>query len=81
MIRVSASVDLLVIKIERPMILCARNTPRSREQRKKHRAASTCERFVYSTVKIARFYDYQKWPTYFLEKFVRYAKVCGLLFS
>ena len=46
----------------RPMILCARSTLRSREQSTKHQAASTCERFVYSTVKIARFYDYQKWP-------------------
>ena len=33
-------VDLWVIKIKRPMILCARNTSRSREQSKKRRSRS-----------------------------------------
>ena len=41
-------------------------------------AARTCERFVYSVVKITRFYDYQKWLTHLFEKFTRCAKQCGL---
>ena len=40
------------------MIFCARSTLRSREAR-------TCERFVYSVVKITRLYDYQTWRTLF----------------
>ena len=43
-------------KIKKPMILCARNTSRSRNT---DHAARTCEWFVYSIVKITRFYDYQ----------------------
>ena len=45
-------VGLWVIKIKKPMILCAPSTPRSREARN---AARTRERFVYSIVKITRF--------------------------
>ena len=41
-------------------------------------AARTCERFVYSLVKITRLYDYQTWHTHCFEKFTRCAKVCGL---
>ena len=40
-------------------------------------AARTCERFVYSIVKISRFYDYQAGRP-FVEKFTGCAKVCGL---
>ena len=43
-------VDLWVIKIKKPMILCARSTSISREQSTKH-GARTCEKFVYSIVK------------------------------
>ena len=39
--------------------------------------ARTCERFVYSTVKITRLYDYQTW---LCEKFTRGAKACGAFF-
>ena len=46
-------VGLWVIKIKKPMILCARSTPRSREQSTK-RSENTW-RFVYSIVKITRF--------------------------
>ena len=55
-IGMSDPVDLWVIKIKRPMILCARSTSRSREQSTKNadHTARTCERFVYSTVKITR---------------------------
>ena len=71
-------IDFWVIKIKKPMILCARSTSRSREQ---YHAARTCKRFVYSVVKITRLYDCQTWPTHFLEKFTRCAKVCGSFFS
>ena len=40
--------------------------------------ARKCKRFVYSVVKITRFYGYQTWPTCWFK----YAKacVCGLFF-
>ena len=41
--------------------------------------ARTCERFVYSIVKITTLYDYQTWWT-ISEKFMRCAKDCGLCF-
>ena len=48
-------------------------------------AARTCERFVYSIIKITRLYDYRTWPTYFFDKFTTCAKASGfcswLLFS
>ena len=43
-------------------------------------AARTCERFVYSILKITRLYDYQTWRTRLSEKLARCAKVYGLLF-
>ena len=61
-------VDLWVIKIKKPMILCARSTSRSREQSKNtDHTARTWERFVYSIVKITRLYDYQTWQHIFGE--------------
>ena len=59
-------VELQVIKIKKPVILCARSTSRSSEQRKKHRSSN--ERMlksVYSVVKITRLYDYQTQQTRF----------------
>ena len=46
------------------MILCARRDHVNRARN----AARTCERFVYSKVKITRPYDYQTWRTYLFEK-------------
>ena len=41
----------------------------------------TVERFVYSVVKITRFFcDYQTWQTHLFEKCMRCAKACGLFF-
>ena len=57
-------VDLWVIKIRTPMILCARCT--SRWTRNADRTANTCERFVHSIVKIPRVCDYQTLQTYYL---------------
>ena len=47
-------VDLWVIKIKKPMILCARSTPRTRDA---EHAARTYESFVYSIVKITNMTD------------------------
>ena len=60
-------VDLWVIKIKKPMILCACSTSRSSEQSTKNtdHTVRVCERFVYSVVKITRLYDYQTWKTRF----------------
>ena len=60
-------VDLWVMKIKKPMILCVRSMSVdhvNRAQNADH-AARTCERFVYSRVKMTRLYDYQTWQTHF----------------
>ena len=68
-------IDLWVIKIKKPMILCARSTSTTSKQNTKgDQAARTCERFVYSVVKITRLCD---WNTSF-EKSTRCAKDCAL---
>ena len=67
--------DLWVIKMKKPVIICARSTPRSREQ---STAAGRCEMFVYSIGKVTRFYYYQTWLINLFEKFTRCAKVCAL---
>ena len=53
-------IDLWVIYIKKPMILCGHSTSWSREQSTKRRehAVRTCERFVYLIVNRTRFYDY-----------------------
>ena len=67
------------------MILCARSTLRSREQRTKCMQITWRQHvkglLIFSIVKITRFYDYQTWQTLSLltEKFTRCAKVCGLV--
>ena len=76
-------VDLWVIKIRKPMILCARRMSRSREQSKKRRSRSENMR------KVCLFYSHNNkivWlsnmtDAFFLEKFTRCAKVCGLFLS
>ena len=70
--------DLWVIKIK-SLWSFARVVHRNHMNRAQNadQAARTCERFVYSVVKITRLYDYQTWQTFF-EKFKRCAKVCGL---
>ena len=60
--RFSGLVDLWVIK-EKPMILCARSTSRSREQSTECRSRNENMRKV--IVRITRLYDYQIWPTHF----------------
>ena len=77
-------IDLrLIFKIRRPMILCTHSTPyveiKWTEHENADQAVRPCKRFVYSTVKITRLYDYQTWQTLF-ERFTRCAKVCGLFF-
>ena len=71
-IRFSDLVDLWVIKIRKPMILCARSTSRSREQSTKHRSRSENVRkfclsynIVRIRVRIRRLYHYQTWQTHF----------------
>ena len=54
-------VDLWVIKIKKPMILCAHSTSRSSEQSMKWK------RFFKILVKITRLYDYQTRQTHFGE--------------
>ena len=63
-------VDLWVITIKKPMILCVRS--RWRQERDQvtsvqnaEQAARTYESFVYSIVTITRLYDYQTWQTHF----------------
>ena len=75
-------VDLWVIKIKKPMILCACSTSRSREQSTKNadHTARTCERFVYSVVKITRLYDYQTWQTRFWRNSRGAQRLMGLFF-
>ena len=77
----SDHVDLWVIKIKKPMILCARNTSRSREQGTKCRSHSENIR------KVCLFYSQNNeivWLSNmadtFFEKSTRCAKVCGLYF-
>ena len=74
-------VELWVIKIKKPMILCARSTSRSREQSTKRISRSENMR------KVCLFYSQNNkivWLSNmedtFLEKCTRCAKVCGLLF-
>ena len=74
-------VDLWVIKMKKPMILCARSTSRSREQSTKRRSRSE------NMWKVCYFYGQNKkiaWLSNmadrFLEKFMRCAKVHGLFF-
>ena len=71
--------DFRIIKIKKFVMLCVRSIRRDQVNRARNAdyAARTCERFVYSIVKITRLYDYQTWQT-FSEKFTRCAKVCGL---
>ena len=75
----SALVDLWVIKIKKPMILCARNTSRSREQSTKRRSSSENMRkvclFYSGNNKIVRL---SNMADTFFEEFTRCAKVCGL---
>ena len=60
MMGVSDLVGLWVIKIKKPMILCARRTPRSSEQSTKRRSSSkNMWKVFHSVVKITRLYDYQ----------------------
>ena len=58
-------VDLWVIEIKSPWsfahVVSQDHVNRARNS---DQAARTCERFVYSTVKITRVYDYQTWPTH-----------------
>ena len=74
-------VDLWVIKLKKPMILCARSTSRSREQRTKRRLSSE------NTWKVCLFCSENNtilwWPNMadtFLEKFTRCARVYGPFF-
>ena len=82
-IGISDLVDLWVIKILKSLWSFARVVRRDHANRawNADHAARTCERFVYSIVKITRLYDYQTWPTHLFVKFTRCAKVCGLFFS
>ena len=70
-------VDLWVIKIKKPMILCARSTSRSREQSTCSAAEHAIRLFILhqTKIKITSLYDYQTWQTTFLC--TRRAKVCG----
>ena len=52
-------IDLWVIKIKKPMILCVRSTSSTKRR--------SCERFDHSITKITRLYDYQTWQTHFLR--------------
>ena len=74
-------VDLWIIKIKKPMILCARIISRSREQSMKRRSRSK------NMWEVCLFYSHNNkiaWLSNvadtFLEKFTRCAKVCGLIF-
>ena len=74
-------VDLWVIKMKKPMILCARSTSRSREQSTKRRSRSenmwmVCY-FYGQNNKIAWLSNMADRS---LEKFTRCTKVCGLFF-
>ena len=78
----SGHVDLWVIKMKKPIILCARSTSRSSEQSKKRRARNKNMRTF------CLFYDHNNkilWLSNmadtFLGKFTRCAKVCGLFSS
>ena len=78
-IGLSDLIDLWVIKIKKPMILCARSTSRSREQSTKRRSRSE------SMLTVCLFYNQNNkivWLSNmadtFLEKFTSCAKVCGL---
>ena len=79
MIAFSDLVDLWVIKINKPMILCARSMSRSSEQSTKHRSHSE------NMQKVCLFYSQNNkmlWLSNmadtFVEKFTRCAKACGL---
>ena len=70
-------VDLWVIMTKEPMILCARSTSRSHEQ---STISRTCERFVYWTVKIARYIIF-KHGGHIAGEIYKLRKGCGSLFS
>ena len=65
--RFSDLVDLWVIKIKKSQWSFAHVVHRDQVNRARNTddAARTCERFVYSTVKITRLHDYQTWQTHF----------------
>ena len=71
-------VDLWVIKIKKPMILCACSTSRSREQSTKYadHTARTCLFYSHNN-KIVWLSNMEDT---FLEKFTSCAKVCGICF-
>ena len=75
MIGFSDHVALWVTKIKAHV---ARRGHVNRAQNADH-AAKTCDRFVYSIVKVTKLYDYQTCQTFF-ERFIRCSKVCGLFF-
>ena len=70
-------VELWVITTKEPMILCARSTSRSHEQ---STISRTCERFVYWTVKIARYIIF-KHGGHIAGEIYKLRKGCGSLFS
>ena len=70
-------VDLWIIKIKKSLLSFVHVVRWDQVNNPDH-AARTCERSVYSIVKIARLYDYRTWQTPYVEKFTRCAKVCGL---
>ena len=86
-IKFSDLVGLWVIKIEKPMILCARSTSRSREQNRKYRESKQRQREVTARISagtVCLFYSQNNkivWLSNMgdivLEKFTRCAKVCG----
>ena len=59
--------DLWVIRIKKPIILCTPIVHGDQVNRARNAdyTERTCERSVYSIVKIARLYDYQTWQTHF----------------
>ena len=74
-------VDLWVIKIKKPMILCARSTSRSREQNAKRRSRSENKRKAcLSYSQNNKIVSLSNMADKFLEKFTRCAKVPGLFF-
>ena len=79
MVGFSDLIDLWVIEIKKPMILCGRSTSRSSEQNTKHTSRSENMQKVCSLynqnneiVQLSNMADT------FYEKFMRCVKVCGL---
>ena len=79
-VRVSDLVDLWVIMIKMPMILCARacSMSRSREQSTKRRSRSKNMQMVCLFYSQNNKIECLSTMTVFLEEFARFAKVCGL---